>query len=69
MTTPMRQQYLSLKAQYRDCVLFFRLGDFYETFDDDATIVDHVCDVLLTSKPIGENQRVLLAGVHYHAVA
>ena len=34
MTTPMRQQYLSLKSQYPDCILFFRLGDFYETFDD-----------------------------------
>ncbi|RIK35610.1 MAG: DNA mismatch repair protein MutS [Chloroflexi bacterium] len=68
MTTPMRQQYLSLKAQHPDCILFFRLGDFYETFDDDAKIVAEVCDVLLTSKPIGENIRVPLAGVPYHAV-
>jgi DNA mismatch repair protein MutS len=68
MTTPMRQQYLTLKAQHPDCILFFRLGDFYETFDDDAKIVAEVCDVMLTSKPIGENIRVPLAGVPYHAV-
>ncbi|MCL4860539.1 MAG: DNA mismatch repair protein MutS [Caldilineaceae bacterium] len=68
MTTPMRQQYLSLKAQYPGCILFFRLGDFYETFDDDAKIVAQVCDVVLTSKPIGDNLRVPLAGVPYHAV-
>jgi DNA mismatch repair protein MutS len=68
MTTPMRQQYLSLKALHPDCILLFRLGDFYETFDDDAKIVAKVCDVVLTSKPIGENMRVPLAGVPYHAV-
>ncbi len=68
MTTPMRQQYLSLKGQYSDCILFFRLGDFYETFDDDAKIVAKVCDVVLTSRPVGNDQRVPLAGVPYHAV-
>ncbi|HMN28637.1 MAG TPA: DNA mismatch repair protein MutS, partial [Caldilineaceae bacterium] len=68
MTTPMRQQYLELKAQHPQCILFFRLGDFYETFDEDAKIVAKVCDVVLTSKPIGENVRVPLAGVPYHAV-
>ena len=68
MTTPMRQQYLSLKGQYRDCILFFRLGDFYETFDDDAKTVAKVCDVVLTSRPVGNDQRVPLAGVPYHSV-
>jgi DNA mismatch repair protein MutS len=68
MTTPMRQQYLALKAAHPDCILLFRLGDFYETFDDDAKIVAKVCDVVLTSKPVGENLRVPLAGVPYHAV-
>ncbi len=68
MTTPMRQQYLSLKSQYPDCVLFFRLGDFYETFDDDAKVVARVCDVVLTSRPVGNDQRVPLAGVPYHSV-
>ncbi|MFN2200620.1 MAG: DNA mismatch repair protein MutS [Caldilineaceae bacterium] len=68
MTTPMRQQYLTLKSQYRDCILLFRLGDFYETFDDDAKIVARVCDVVLTSRPVGNDQRVPLAGVPYHSV-
>jgi DNA mismatch repair protein MutS len=64
----MRQQYLSLKRQYPDCILFFRLGDFYETFDDDAKLVARVCDVVLTSRPVGNDQRVPLAGVPYHSV-
>lgn len=68
MTTPMRQQYLSLKSQYPDCILFFRLGDFYETFDDDAKIIAKVCDVVLTSRPVGNDVRVPLAGVPYHSV-
>ena len=68
MTTPMRQQYLSVKSQYSDCILLFRLGDFYETFDDDARVVARVCDIVLTSRPVGNDQRVPLAGVPYHAV-
>ncbi|MBX3015195.1 MAG: DNA mismatch repair protein MutS [Caldilineaceae bacterium] len=68
MTTPMRQQYLALKSQYPDCILFFRLGDFYETFDDDAKTVAKVCDVVLTSRPVGNDTRVPLAGVPYHSV-
>ena len=68
MTTPMRQQYLALKSQYPECILFFRLGDFYETFDEDAKTVAKVCDVVLTSRPVGNDMRVPLAGVPYHAV-
>lgn len=68
MTTPMRSQYLAMKKQYPDIILLFRLGDFYETFDDDARIVSSVCDVVLTSRPVGANERVPLAGVPYHAV-
>ena len=64
----MRRQYLQLKSQHPDCILFFRLGDFYETFDGDAEIVAEVCDVALTSRPVGSNQRVPLAGVPYHSV-
>ncbi len=64
----MRRQYLQLKSQHPDCILFFRLGDFYETFDGDAEIVAKVCDVALTSRPVGSNQRVPLAGVPYHSV-
>ena len=68
MTTPMRSQYLAIKKQYPDIILLFRLGDFYETFDDDARIVASVCDVVLTSCPVGADERVPLAGVPYHAI-
>ncbi len=68
MTTPMRSQYLAIKKQYPDIIVLFRLGDFYETFDDDARIVSSVCDVVLTSRPVGADERVPLAGVPYHAV-
>ena len=68
MSTPMRRQYLDIKRQYPECILFFRLGDFYETFDEDAKIVAEVCGVVLTSRPVGNNQRVPLAGVPYHSV-
>lgn len=69
MTTPMRKQYLELKAQHPDTLLLFRLGDFYETFDEDAKVLAEVCEVTLTSRPIGKQQRVPLAGVPYHALA
>jgi DNA mismatch repair protein MutS len=68
MTTPMRQQYLRIKKQFPGTIVFFRLGDFYETFDDDARTVAQVCDIVLTSRPAGKNQRVPLAGVPYHSV-
>ncbi len=64
----MRRQYLQLKSQYPGCILLFRLGDFYETFDSDAEIVADVCDVALTSRPVGSNERAPLAGVPYHSV-
>jgi DNA mismatch repair protein MutS len=64
----MRSQYLAIKKQYPDIILLFRLGDFYETFDDDARIVSSVCDVVLTSRPVGADERVPLAGVPYHAI-
>ena len=67
-TTPMRRQYLQIKKQYPDAILFFRLGDFYETFDEDAKIVSSECDIVLTSRPVGKSQRVPLAGVPHHAV-
>jgi DNA mismatch repair protein MutS len=64
----MRRQYLRIKKQYPDTIVFFRLGDFYETFDDDAKVVAQVCDIVLTSRPVGKDQRVPLAGVPYHSV-
>jgi len=65
--TPVRRQYLQLKSQYPDTILFFRLGDFYETFDADAELVARELDITLTSRPVGKGQRVPLAGVPYHA--
>jgi DNA mismatch repair protein MutS len=66
--TPIRRQYLDLKRQHPDAILFFRLGDFYETFDADAEIVARELDLVLTSRPVGKGQRVPLAGVPAHAL-
>ncbi len=68
MTTPMRKQYLEIKKRYPDAIVLFRLGDFYETFDEDAKVVAQVCDIVLTSRPVTKGQRVPLAGVPHHAV-
>jgi len=68
VTTPIRQQYLRIKKQYPDTIVFFRLGDFYETFDDDAKTVANVCNIVLTGREMGGDARVPLAGVPYHAV-
>ncbi len=62
-TTPLRKQYLHLKARYPDTILFFRLGDFYETFDEDAEIAARELDLVLTSRPIAKGERVPMAGV------
>lgn len=65
-TTPIRRQYLEIKANYQDSILLFRLGDFYEAFDDDAKLLSRELDIALTSKPMGKNLRVPLAGIpHY----
>ena len=66
--TPIRKQYLEIKRKYRDSILFFRLGDFYETFDEDAEITSRELDIVLTSRPVGGGTRVPLAGIPYHAV-
>ncbi|MBN1814578.1 MAG: DNA mismatch repair protein MutS, partial [Anaerolineae bacterium] len=66
--TPVRKQYLQIKAQHPDAIVFFRLGDFYETFDADAEIAARELDLVLTSRPVAKNQRVPLAGVPHHAV-
>ncbi len=68
MTTPLRQQYLRIKRQFPDVIVMFRLGDFYETFDDDARIVSDVCNIVLTGRDMGTGNRVPLAGVPYHAI-
>jgi DNA mismatch repair protein MutS len=64
---PLRRQYLQIKARYPDTILFFRLGDFYETFERDAEIAASVLDIVLTSREMGKNLRVPLAGIPYHA--
>ncbi|MEX2157783.1 MAG: DNA mismatch repair protein MutS [Dehalococcoidia bacterium] len=66
--TPIRRQYLDIKRRYPHAIVFFRLGDFYETFDDDAKLVARELEITLTSKPMGKGERVPLAGVPYHAL-
>ena len=66
--TPVRQQYLDIKKDYPNTILFFRLGDFYETFDEDAEITARELDIVLTSRPVGKGVRAPLAGIPYHAV-
>src|SRR5579875_842234 len=65
--TPIRRQYLSVKRQYPDVIVFFRLGDFYETFDDDARLASSALDITLTSREMGRGNRVPMAGIPYHA--
>ena len=55
--TPVRRQYLDLKARYPGAIPFFRMGDFYETFDEDAKVVAAEVDIALTSRPWGESGR------------
>jgi DNA mismatch repair protein MutS len=65
--SPVRRQYLSLKAQHPDAILFFQLGDFFETFEDDARSVAEACDLVLTSREMGRGERLPMAGVPVHA--
>jgi DNA mismatch repair protein MutS len=66
--TPLRQQYLDVKREYPNCILFFRLGDFYETFDEDAEVAARELDLVLTGRPVSKTQRVPMAGVPHHAI-
>lgn len=66
--TPIRQQYLDIKRQYPDAILFFRLGDFYETFDQDAETTSRELDIVLTSRSVAKGTRIPMAGIPYHAV-
>jgi len=68
MTTPLRRQYLEIKRRFPQAIVFFRLGDFYETFDQDAELVSRELEIVLTSRPIGKGQRVPLAGIPHHAL-
>ena len=66
--TPMMQQYLEVKKQYQDCILFYRLGDFYEMFFDDAVTVSRELELTLTGRNCGLEERAPMCGVPYHAV-
>ncbi|MBR1890156.1 MAG: DNA mismatch repair protein MutS [Clostridia bacterium] len=63
----MMQHYLQMKEQYKDCILFYRLGDFYELFYDDAVEISRVLDLTLTGKNCGLDERAPMCGVPYHA--
>jgi DNA mismatch repair protein MutS len=65
--TPVRRQYLQIKRQHPDAIVFFRLGDFYETFDEDAETAARELDLVLTSRPVAKDVRVPMAGVPHHA--
>lgn len=64
---PVRRQYLQIKSRFPDTILFFRLGDFYETFEQDAEIAARVLNITLTSRDLGKGTRVALAGIPHHA--
>lgn len=66
--TPMMQQYLNIKEQYPNTILFYRLGDFYEMFFDDAKLVSKELELTLTGKDCGLSERAPMCGVPYHAV-
>lgn len=66
--TPMMQQYLETKKQYKDCIIFYRLGDFYEMFFEDAITASKELEITLTGKNCGLEERAPMCGVPYHAV-
>ena len=66
--TPVRRQYLKIKQRYPDAIVFFRLGDFYETFDEDAHLASRELDIVLTSRSMGKNTKVPLAGIPAHSL-
>ncbi len=67
-TTPMIEQYLAIKKEYQDCILFFRLGDFYEMFYEDALVASKELEIVLTSRE-NSAERIPMCGVPYHSVS
>ena len=65
--SPMMQHYLKTKEEYSDCILFYRLGDFYEMFFDDAITVSRELEITLTGKDCGQEERAPMAGIPFHA--
>ncbi|MEX2430928.1 MAG: DNA mismatch repair protein MutS, partial [Dehalococcoidia bacterium] len=68
MPTPVRKQYMEIKARYPEALLLFRMGDFYETFDEDARIAARDLEIVLTQRDMGQGEIVPLAGIPYHAL-
>ena len=66
--SPMMQHYLDTKNKYKDCILFYRLGDFYEMFFEDAINVSRELELTLTGKECGQEERAPMCGIPYHAV-
>ncbi len=66
--TPIRRQYLKIKSAHPDAILLFRMGDFYETFDEDAVLAAKELEITLTSRSMGKGLRVPLAGVPAHSL-
>ena len=66
--TPMMQQYMNTKNEYKDCILFYRLGDFYEMFFDDAITASKELEITLTGKNCGLDERAPMCGVPHHSV-
>lgn len=66
--TPMMKQYMETKSQYQDCILFYRLGDFYEMFFEDALTASRELEITLTEKNCGQEEKAPMCGVPYHAV-
>ena len=66
--TPMMQQYMDTKEQYKDCLLFYRLGDFYEMFFEDAEIASRELEITLTGRDCGFEERAPMCGVPWHSV-
>ena len=66
--TPMMQQYMQIKEENKDCILFYRLGDFYEMFFDDAKIASKELELTMTGKNCGLEERAPMCGVPFHAV-
>ncbi len=67
-TTPIRSQYLSIKRRYPQAIVLFRLGDFYETFDEDARLTARELNIVLTSRSMGKGLDIPMAGIPYHAL-
>ena len=68
MTTPARRQYLHMKSQYPDAILLYQIGDFYETFDEDAHIASRELQIVLTRRSYADDEIVPLAGIPVHAL-